>query len=162
MRDPLLRKPLSLANDRFVRSGIRGLVAASISRKHNEVAGLCRSRDETVEHSTPISWAVNNRGLLVSVRRKRGMMRRRRPRRSASSSARRSAPQAAEQTSATARFLGSKLVRRRRTIGTTSSGKRDGLISTAPIRRPARATTAVSLRRLQSSIFRNLTAYPPL
>jgi hypothetical protein len=85
MRDPLLRKPLSLANDRFVRSDIRGLVTASISRKHNEVAGLCGSRDETVEHSTPISWAVNNRGLLVSVWRKRGMMRHRRPRRSARS-----------------------------------------------------------------------------
>jgi hypothetical protein len=56
-------------------------VALSYDTKHvieeaidvdwEEIASLLGSADETIEHSTPISWAVNNRGLSELVRRKR-------------------------------------------------------------------------------------------
>jgi hypothetical protein len=71
MGGPLLSESLCLGNDRFVRSGIRGIVIVGISREHNEVACLFCSPDETVEHSAPIPRAVNHRGLSKSVRRKR-------------------------------------------------------------------------------------------
>src|SRR5258707_658707 len=71
MRGPLLSELLCLGNDRFVRSGIRGIVIIRISREHDEVACLFCGPDETVEHSAPIPPAVNHRSLSESARRER-------------------------------------------------------------------------------------------
>jgi hypothetical protein len=61
---------LCLRDDHFVRSCVRGLAAALIPREHNEIPGLFGSRNEAIEHLTPISRAVINRGPSELVGRK--------------------------------------------------------------------------------------------